>query len=77
MTIAADNSCPIPAPRKSWSKKRTLYPWRTMLIGESFPLRSSTWNSAKVTASYGNQYYYPRRFRAFETPEGFRCGRIA
>ena len=77
MTTQADSSYPIPAPRKPWQQKRTFYPWRTMLIGESFKLRSSNWNSAKATASYGNACYYPKRYRAFETPEGYRCGRIA
>ena len=54
------------------SGRRAKYPWRSMEVGESFPLEHRNWNAAKSQAQEWSAKM-GRMFYAGQTEEGGLC----
>ena len=73
--ITVDKKVPLPPPRTG--EQNHVYPWRTMEVGDSFAVPTdkmiANFRHGASLAGRINQ----RRFSVRQTPDGYRCWRIA
>lgn len=62
------------SPRYSDGQRK--YPWKAMLVGNSFFVPNGNVINLQATARMGSQRFYPKRFRAKRQNGGVRVWRV-
>jgi len=67
----------IPMPQVKNTHGNTVYPWKTMEVGDSFLFRSQSKQNAYSQSNRHSGILSPKKFVIRNTDAGYRCWRIA